>query len=261
MQISLRASLASRMIKARTRIGFDFKRARNFQWLFSNKKISYVPHQHVLDSFLEFAKALGLTTDKIEWNLPVPESAQQFVHNNLAADKYIVINPSASNAVRNWSAKNYAAVIDFLFTHYQLVTVLTGGPAKNEINFSTEIAGLAQHTPVMMTGKTTLKQLAALLQQAQFVIAPDTGPAHIASAVGTPVIGLYANSNPYRTGPYSSIERTVNKYPEALWQTYHKTPEQVRWGRRVRRDDVMDFICYEEVTDKIDQCVRELSAE
>lgn len=256
MQISLRASLASRMINAGIRIGFDVKRARNFQWLFSNKKIAYVPQQHVLDSFLEFARAMDLTPAKPEWNIPIPESAIQFVRDNVSVDKFVVINPSASNVVRNWSSDNYAAIIDYLYEHYQLATVLSGGPGGAEVQFSQEIAQKTTHPPVIMTGKTSLKQLAALLQQAELAIAPDTGPAHIANAVGTRVIGLYANSNPYRTGPYSSLNFTVNKYPEALWQTYHKKPEQVRWGRRVRRDDVMEFIKIQDVKDKIDNMLK-----
>ncbi|MDH5518726.1 MAG: glycosyltransferase family 9 protein [Gammaproteobacteria bacterium] len=252
MQISLRASLASRHIQATYKIGFDFKRGRNFQWLFSNKKIPYVPHQHVLDSFLEFPKLLGLNTETIEWHIPVPESDRLFIQKATHNKRYVVINPSASNAVRNWGADHYATIIDYLSERYGLICVLSGGPSDNEIRLSQTIAEETKNKPLLLTGQTTLKQLAALLQQAQLVIAPDTGPAHIANALGTPVIGLYANSNPYRTGPYSWLDLCVNLYPEALLETYNKTVEQVRWGRRVRRDDIMEFITKDHVIDKID---------
>lgn len=252
MQISLRASLASRHIKAKHRIGFDFKRARNFQWLFTNKKIPYVAEQHVLDSFLEFPKLLGLKTDTIEWNIPVSSNDQKFIEDSIEHERFIVINPSASNAIRNWDSEHYATIIDYLFEQYNLHTVLSGGPVESEIELSSSIYEESLNKPTVLTGKTTLKQLVALLQQAQFVIAPDTGPAHIANAVATPVIGLYANSNPYRTGPYSSLQNTVNKYPEALNDTYNKTVDQVRWGRRVRRNDIMEFINSDEVMKKID---------
>ena len=220
MQISLRASLASRHIKAKQRIGFDFKRARNFQWLFTNKKIAYVPQQHVLDSFLEFPKRLGINTDTIEWNILISNDDTGFIKSAVPTDKYIVINASASNNIRNWSAEHYAAVIDHLHEKYNLHTVLSGGPVNSEIELSQSIHDLSINKPTLLTGKTTLKQLAALLASARLVIAPDTGPAHIANALGTPVIGLYANSNPYRTGPYSNIENTVNQYPAGLLETY-----------------------------------------
>ena len=256
MQISLRASLASRHIKARHKIGFDFKRARNFQWLFTNKKIPYIAKQHVLDSFLEFPKLLGLKTDSIEWNIPVPDNDKIFIENAITANTFVVINPSASNTIRNWGADHYATIIDYLFERYNLQTVLSGGPMESEIELSNAISEESLNKPTVLTGKTTLKQLAALLQQAQFVIAPDTGPAHIANAVATDVIGLYANSNPYRTGPYSSLKNTVNKYPEALKNTYNKSVKQVRWGRRVRRDDIMEFINVDDVIEKIDNLMK-----
>ena len=256
MQISLRASIASLHIKAKHRVGFDFKRARNFQWLFSNKKINYVAEQHVLDSFLEFPKLLGINTENIAWNIPTSNEDSQFIKDNVSADKFIVINPSASNAVRNWGADHYATIIDYLFEKYGLHSVLSGGPVTSEIELSQTIFEEAINKPTILTGKTTLKQLAALLQQAQLVIAPDTGPAHIANAMGTTVIGLYANSNPYRTGPYSNLENTVNKYPEALLETYGKKVEQVRWGRRVRRDDIMEFIKKNDVIEMIDKVLK-----
>lgn len=256
MQISLRASLASRQIKAQYKIGFDFKRARNFQWLFTNQKIPYTARQHVLDSFLEFPKYLGLDTQTIEWNIPVSTADREFVSDKITANKFVVINPSASNTIRNWGEDHYATIIDYLFEKYKLHTVLTGGPSEEEIALSQAIAEEAINKPTLLTGQTTLKQLAAILDQAQCVIAPDTGPAHIANAMGTPVIGLYANSNPLRTGPYNSLQYTVNKYPTALKDTYHKTIEQVRWGRRVRRDDIMEFIKKDDVIEKIDNLLQ-----
>ena len=256
MQISLRASLASRHIHAKYRIGFDFKRARNFQWLFTNKKIPFTPRQHVLESFLEFPKLLGINTDSIKWNIPVSNDDQSFIDTSVPVNKYIVINPSASNNIRNWGADHYATIIDYLHEKYNLHTVLSGGPVATEIKLSNAISEEAHNKPTILTGKTSLKQLAVLLQNARLVIAPDTGPAHIANALGTPVIGLYANSNPYRTGPYNSLENTVNKYPDALYETYHKTVEQVRWGRRVRRDDIMDFIKKDDVIEKLDKVLK-----
>lgn len=256
MQISLRASLASRHIRAKYKIGFDFKRARNFQWLFTNKKIPFVAQQHVLDSFLEFPKLLGIDTDTIEWSIPLADEEKSFIENAVTVKNYAVINPSASNNVRNWSADHYATIIDYLHEKYQLHTVLSGGPATAEIKLSQSIAEEAQNKPTILTGKTSLKQLAALLQNASLVIAPDTGPAHIANALGAKVIGLYANSNPLRTGPYSNLKYTVNRYPDALEATYGKTVNQVRWGRRVRRDDIMEFIGKDDVIEKIDSALK-----
>jgi len=104
-------------------------------------------------------------------------------------------------------------------------------------------------------GKDTLKQLTALLQSADLVVAPDTGPAHIASSIGTDVLGIFAASNPYRSGPYNSLLWCVNRYPEALKQFTGKTVEQARWGAKAEFEGAMEMVTVEDVTGMLDQWV------
>ena len=95
--------------------------------------------------------------------------------------KYVVINPCSSarkNNWRNWPEDRYAEVIDYLhIKHYQVI--LTGGPAAMEIEFGQRIGALAKTPVIDMIGKTSLGELLALLSNATFIIAPDTGPAHM----------------------------------------------------------------------------------
>jgi heptosyltransferase I len=255
MQISLRASFASLFIKAPVKLGFDKARAKNFQSLFCNYQISPPsPRQHVLDSLMEFALALGIDNKIIEWNIPVPESALDFIQQNISAEKYIAINPCTSARSNNWrnlSVQTYADVIDQIYTLYNLPCVLTGGPSKTEIDFADEIENLAEHTPINLVGQSQLKDLLAILDKAEAMIAPDTGPLHMANACGTPVIGLYASSNPERTGPYSNLSNTVNKYPEAVQHEFHQTVEEIKWGQRVRDPDVMGLITPDDILQKL----------
>jgi heptosyltransferase I len=104
-------------------------------------------------------------------------------------------------------------------------------------------------------GKDTLKQLTALLARADLVVAPDTGPAHIASAVGTDVLGLFAASNPYRSGPYNSLEWCVNRYPEALQKFTGKSVEQARWGAKAEFEGAMELITMADATAMLDRWV------
>jgi heptosyltransferase I len=97
-----------------------------------------------------------------------------------------------------------------------------------------------------------LKELVALIDAADLVICPDSGPAHMATTVSTPVLGLYATSNPDRTGPFFSREITVNRYPDATQRYLGKSVEQLKWGQRVRHPDAMDLITIEDVKGKID---------
>ena len=120
-----------------------------------------------------------------------------------------------------------------------------------EIKYAAEIERKTTIKPLNLVGKTNLKELLAILQSAKVAIAPDTGPAHLANAVGTPVIGLYATSNPERTGPYLNQELTVNKYPEAARQEMNKNVDEIPWGKRVRNPEAMKMITTEEVMEKL----------
>ena len=219
MQISLRSSLASRLVKTSNRVGFDRARAKDYQWLFTNYKIAAVPHQHVMDGLFEFARAIGIETRDLRWDIPIPEHATTFCQQHIPQDKpYAVISPCSSARFRNWrnwSSEGYAAICDYLEQQHGIRCVLTGGPSDLEQQYAQQITNQAKVKPVNLIGKTNLKQLLAAIKSARMVISPDSGPAHMATAVNTPVIGLYVTSNPDRTGPYLSQQWVINKYPEA----------------------------------------------
>lgn len=261
MQASLRANLASLAVKAPIRLGFDKARARDYQWLFTNKHIEGESRVHVLDGFFQFLEALGIKERRLRWDIPVPQTAHDFVKQELPTDKNILaINPCTSvrkRNWRNWSVEGYAQLADYAAQHHGMQVVLTGGLSSQEQDFGEAIISACGTTPVNLIGKTSLKQLLAVLQHAAAVVAPDTGPAHMATAAGTPVIGLYATSNPLRTGPYLSQQWVVNKYPEMLEQEYGKNIEQLSWGKRVRNAQAMDSIRIDDVIKQLDKCLRE----
>ncbi len=257
MQVSLRASLASLAIKAPIRLGFDRKRAKNLQWLFTNHKIAAIPKQHVLDSFLEFPKALGLNANSINWDIPIPTAETNKMMELLPQGQPIlVINPCSSMRIRNyrnWNIESYAKIIEYASEKYGMVTVLTGGPSEKELEYSSAITKIAHTKTLNLVGKTNLKQLLVILKAATVVIAPDTGPAHLANAVATPVIGLYATSNPDRTGPYHNRDLTVNKYRQAVQKELNKNVDEIPWGKRVRNPEAMNFIQETDVIKKLEK--------
>jgi heptosyltransferase I len=255
MQAALRASLASVLISAQYRLGFDRQRAIDYQWLFSNQKISGDNRVHVLDSFFQFLDALGIEQKNYTWDLPIEADDQYFADELIANVPSVIINPCSSARKknwRNWSLKRYAEISDYLH-HRGLQVLITGGPSTTEIEICRSIVDQCQSSPQNLAGKTTLGQLLALINRSKFVIAPDTGPAHMATIVDTPVIGLFASSNPARSGPYKSQQILINKYAEALHQFSNKTIEQARWGERIRDPKVMNLISVDEVKQRIDQ--------
>ena len=254
MQMSLRASMISRFVHSPIKLGFDRQRGKDLQWLFTNHRIAYQPHQHVIDSFFGFSEALGIAQKRLLWDIPIPEEARTSLQEHLPAGKpYLVISPCSSMAYRNWDALRYAEVASYANKKYGLAIVLSGGPSAIEHEFGRLITAHCGCAVTNLIGKTTLKQLLALLQAAKLVIAPDAGPAHLANAMGTPVIGLYATTNPERARPYNWPQYVVNKYPEAILAKYGKPAAEMPWGTRVRDSGTMQRIKVEDVTNKLDQ--------
>jgi heptosyltransferase I len=253
MHASMRVNLLYRSIQAPIRLGFDRKRAKDFQWLFTNQRISAAHGEHALEAMMSFASAIGVAPQPIRWDIPLDEDVKEFAADYRSPNKpLVVISPCSSNRsrnFRNWSIKNYAVAIKHLVDRGCRV-VLTGGPSELEIEYGAALSanGVADD----LVGKTSLKQLAALINAADLVICPDSGPAHIATAFGTPVLGLYATSNPDRTGPFASRELTVNRYPDAAIKYLGKPVEKLHWGQRVRHPNAMDLITVDDVISKID---------
>ncbi len=229
MQMSLRASLLSLLIPAQVKLGFDRGRAKDFQWLFTNQTIQPGAQQHVIESFFGFIEALGITQRVLRWDIPIPKRAIAFAESSLPGDvPTLVISPCSNMSYRNWNAARYAA------EKCGMRVALTGGPFAVEHEYARTICAAARHPIINLIGKTDLKQLLALLAKATVVIAPDSGPAHLATAVGTPVIGLYATTNPDRARPYLSAEYVVNRYPEAVMAKHNTTVDRVPWGTPIK---------------------------
>lgn len=259
MQMSLRASLVSLMIKAKTKIGFDKKRAKDGQWLFTNRKISHIPNQHVIDSLFGFTEALGIKDHQLTWDIPIPDADQKSATTLLSnKNNYIIVSPCSSKDYRNWNSQGYAKIIDHINEKYQCDVVLTGGNSKIEKQYADEIMQACQFPPLNLIGKTNLKELLYIIEKAKCVISPDSGPAHMSTAMGTPVIGLYATTNPDRARPYLSADWVVNRYPDAIDKKHHKQVKDLPWGTRVRDSWAMNLISAHDVKSMINEFMQEL---
>ncbi|RLA26770.1 MAG: glycosyl transferase [Gammaproteobacteria bacterium] len=264
LHASMRANWLCRMINTPIRLGYDFSRARDFQWLFTNRRIEAGEKEHVLEAMMGFARALGIPGGKPHWDIPLSPAQTDFVTQyHIGAQPLLLISPCSSQRARNfrnWSAENYAAAANHAQQKYNCKVILTGGRSALEVEYGKNISKLCGPDLVNLIGKTNLKQLLALLEAADVLICPDSGPAHMATTVGTPVIGLYATSNPERSGPYLSRAITVNAYPDAVGRFLGKTVAQVRWGQRVRDPGAMDLIRLASVKQSIDEVLGGKSA-
>jgi heptosyltransferase I len=257
MHASARANLVSLMVNAPIKLGFDRARARDYQWLFCNHRLDARQQRHVMDGLFEFAERIGVPRGAApRWDIPLGADDRRFAAEVApAGEPVLVISPCTGQRFRNyrnWRVEWYAQVADHAAARYGARVLLTGGRTAIERAYGDGIRGLATSRPHDLIGRTTLKQLLAILERATVVLCPDSGPAHMSTAVGTPVVGLYATSNRFRTGPYLSQHLVVDKYPEAVQQEFGKPVSALRWGQRVRDPDAMSLISVADVVEKLD---------
>jgi heptosyltransferase I len=258
MQVSLRASLLSTLVRAPVRVGFDRARARELQWLFTNRRIAARRREHVLDSFWGFTEAIGVTDRRLEWNLPLPPEAVEYAARLIPdARPTLIISPCSSHSMRNWRAEYYAEVADHAASRWGMRVVLCGGPSAIEREMGESIVARAGHPPLNLIGGDTLPQMLALLAAATVLLTPDAGPAHMATMVATPVIGLYAATNPARSGPYLSRQWCVDRFPDAAREFMGSEPDALPWWTKIEKPGVMDLIRPSDVIGRLDELMRD----
>ncbi|MEO9274772.1 glycosyltransferase family 9 protein [Marinomonas sp. 5E14-1] len=240
LQWSLRASLVSRMVKAKRRIGFALSHSREKQHWFVNEYAPEPKGEHVLDSFLSIASVLGISEPSLPCELNLPETTFDL------PSRYVVLNPSASKADRNWTVEGYRSVMAYLSSEGMAV-VITGGPSSEEKSFAQHIIAEQTDSVINLVGKTKLDVMLSVLKGAELVISPDTGPAHMATLVGTRVLGLYAHSNPKRTGPYRDLDKVVSVYEQLAEKEYQKPVAELPWSTRVHDAEAMQHIHVDQV--------------
>jgi heptosyltransferase I len=258
MQLSFRASLVSSLIHAPIKLGFDRQRARELQWLFTNAAIAPASREHVLDSFMGFVRACGIEPGAPRWDLSLPAQSLEYARGIITDERpTLLISPCSSHPARNWPAVRYAAVADYAIAQHGMRVVLVGGRSALESQMGLAIAAAMRTGVLNQIGKDTLPQLLGLLSQSTLLLSPDSGPAHMATMVGLPVIGLYAATNPARAGPYYSRQWCVDKYDEAARKYLGKPAAQIPWTTKIERPGVMDLIGVGDVTAKIDALMAE----
>ena len=260
LQLSIRASANAACIPAPIKLGFDRTRAREMQWLFTNRQIEPRSNEHVQDSFMGFARALGIEPREPRWDIPLPQAALAYAEQLIPTSSSskdgqptLLISACSSHRARNWLPERYAAVAEHAVRKHGMRVILCGGPAATERDMAFAIERHAAVPLLNQVGKDTLPQLLALLARCTVLLTPDSGPAHMATLVATPVIGLYAATNPERSGPYRSRRWCVNSYDAAARKFLGKSAAELPWTRKIEVPGVMELIEVAAVCNKLDE--------
>jgi heptosyltransferase I len=258
MQVALRSNLLSLFVKANRRIGYDKARSKDGHGLVIGERIPARTGEHVLDAMGSFCEPLGLKQSQVRWDIPIPDEAHAWAAEQLPGDTpTLLVSPTSSHALRNWRAERYAAVMDHASARGWRVA-LVGGPSALERSMADAVLAACKLAPLDLTGKDTLKKMMAMLTRAPMLLTPDSGPMHMANAVGCKVLGLHAASNPDRSGPYSDRRWCVNKYDDASRKYFGKPASEIPWGSKIEKPGVMDLIGVDEVIERFEACAQHL---
>ena len=171
--------------------------------LFYNEKIPEDMNKHAVDRYLDFPRFLGAKIAKAQFILPSDNSAQARIQSllekyHLENKKFIAVNPVAYWETKLWDDEKFAGLADLIKTKLNMEVVFTGSEKESIEKITTRMQAKA----VNLAGETTLPELAYLYQKALLLVTTDSGPMHLAAAVGTPVVALFGPTDPQRTGPY-----------------------------------------------------------
>ncbi len=206
LQRHAKSGLASLWSRAPVRLGFHRQNTKEGNWLGNTHTIDPIPDFSLkLRQYLRFADALGLPDDGVVFDLRLREEEERSLDTLLANTPrpYVTFFLGSRWPSRFWFPTATAQVARTLQQEYDVGIVLIGGPA--EVMFARQVrAVLGEAQATDLSGKTSLRDLIGIFSRARLGIGPDSGPMHIAAAVGTPVISLWGATSPLRSAPWGS---------------------------------------------------------
>ncbi len=255
-----KSALVARLSGAVRIIGFSppFLRERWARWLYT-ETADPGRTRHVVDRNLGLLEALG-TTDR-DWSFPIRTGASAAVdalRQRLdARGGYVVIDPNAAWPTKRWPPERYGEVAAHLRRVHDRPCVVTWGPGDE-----TRAAAVAAASggAAALAPPTDLVELATLLRGGALLVAGDTGPLHLAAALGTPVVGIYGPSDPARNGPWSPDDEVVSAFPDCVCAARRAARGRpVHMVRRCRaRTGCLDAVSVEQVCTAVDRRLRSL---
>ncbi len=252
MQFAWRASMVARRVRAPVKLGYDRERALDLQWLFTTHRIEPAAREHVMDGLFGFARRLGVHGRDYRWDIPVPAGAREHAARVIPdGSRTLIVSPCSSHPVRNWRPEYYAQVADYAVRRLGLRVLLCGGTSALEQRTGAEIERLMREPCLNLIGTDTLIELYAKLTRATALLTPDSGPAHMATAAGIAVVGLYASTSVARSGPYFSREWCVDRFDEAARKFLGRSAAELPWRTKIERPGVMDLIRPEDVIERL----------
>jgi len=241
----LKSALIVSLAKGKRKVGYD--RAREFAHIFYSEKAPLeTMEMHAVDRYLNLTKYLGCDINNPDFFIPVTDDDNGEVEKllkakgiSLAGKKFVGINPTGRWASKRWPAEKFRELAGRLAGLNNIVIAFIGGAEEKE---TVDAACPAGHRNVVnLAGATSLGQLSALLKKMDILITNDTGPMHIAAALGTKVVAVFGPTNPVRTGPYGK-DHTVLQADLDCSPCYRKECSSMACMEMIKVDDLFKVV-------------------
>lgn len=235
LQRILKSGLLCLAAKSVRRIGFDRRRCKEMTWLFPFERIPRSrPTAHMVRQYLEFAKYLGIEDENVQWAMPASSGRPAEVPEN-----YMVLNIGATKPANRWTAEGFAQLAAAVRKRFALPSILTGG--KEDREMARRITAISREKIIDLVGRTSINELQDILQYAKAVVTCDTGPMHLAVALGKEVVALFGPSDPGRTGPFKG---------QVIRKAFQCSPCNLK---KCRDPKCMKAIAYEDVMERLER--------
>ena len=187
------------------KLRFGMANARELATIFYTHKVPQnIECIHMVDYYLKIIQAAGASEFGVEFVFPQNPNAEDSVSKLLAShgiqDDYAVLISGSAHQDKCWPPERFARLADKISSQYNLSIVATG--STSEASIVEKVKEKANVPIASLAGQTSLSELVALLKHAKLVVSNDTGPGHIAAALGVPLVLIFGRANPIRLHPY-----------------------------------------------------------
>ncbi|MBI3991301.1 MAG: glycosyltransferase family 9 protein [Candidatus Omnitrophica bacterium] len=198
----------SRLSGAKKRVGFAS--AREFSPFFYTDR-ARIPFEgiHAVQRYLKLAVYAGGAETPAEFKIQAGEDDRRYIQPFLKESLRIAIHPSARWNTKRWQLEKFAKVADYLAGKYNVQIIIIG--AGEDVEYNSRVKSFMRSEFLDLTGKTNLKQLTALFEKIDLLITNDSGPMHLAAALGRPVLAIFGPTDPVRTGPYGQSQNVIRQ--------------------------------------------------
>ncbi|HET7276382.1 MAG TPA: glycosyltransferase family 9 protein [Longimicrobiaceae bacterium] len=243
LQVYFKAGVITGMIRSPRKLGFDRARARDMNWLFTSERIPARGQRHVQDQYFEFLEHLGVEP-RLEWGFgSTPAEREKYADALRPFDGPTVgLVVGTSKPAKEWPPERYAELINRLHDELGARAVVVGGRSERELAAAAIVESRTEHPPLNLL-EWDLRKLVYLLENVDVLVSPDTGPLHMAIALGTPTVSLIGYTNPKRVGPY-------RRFPDLMIDAYGDPGEDYPVSADYRTDR-MERITVDDVFNKV----------